>query len=295
MSGRAWRAATGWFWCEGNRVFERVERDGIAVHTDPGLFTASGVGIAFSERGGGVSHAPYDSLDLAPHVGDAAAAVDENRRRLLGAIGIAVLRDRLTTAEQVHGTQIVEVTAANAGAGAYAGRGPGPAAGADALWTRDRGIPLLLLFADCVPVILVRPSIPAVAVVHAGWRGAAVGIVGLAARAMVALGRGDDLTAYIGAHICASCYEVGEEVHAAFGGRPTSPGVSHSGNASDTLSRAARPLDLARIVTEELARSGVTEERQWHLGICTAQNTDRFYSYRAEGLTGRHGALAVIL
>ena len=128
-----------------------------------------------------------------------------------------------------------------------------------------------------------------------------MGIVGLAARAMVALGRGDDLTAYIGAHICASCYEVGEEVHAAFSGAPgvadspESPGVSHSGNASVTLSRAARPLDLARIVTEELARSGVTEERQWHLGICTAQNTDRFYSYRAEGLTGRHGALAVIL
>ena len=276
-------------------MFERVERDGIAVHTDPALFNASGVGIAFSERGGGVSHAPYDSLDLAPHVGDAAADVDENRRRLFGAIGIAALQDRLTTAEQVHGTQVVEVTAANAGTGAYAGRGSSPVAGADALWTRERGIPLLLLFADCVPVILVRPSIPAVAVVHAGWRGAAAGIVGQAAGAMVALGRGDDLTAYVGAHICPSCYEVGEEVHAAFEGGSGSSGVSLSGNASATLSRVARPLDLARIVTEELARSGVTEERQWHLGICTAQNTDRFYSYRAEGLTGRHGALAVIL
>lgn len=270
-------------------MFERVERDGIAVHTAPGLFEATGIGIAFSERGGGVSSAPYESLNLAAHVGDDNGPVDENRSRLLGAIGISALRDHLTTAEQVHGVALVDVDEMTAGAGARAAAGRPPVAGADALWTRQRGVPLLLLFADCVPVVLVRPSVPAIAVVHAGWRGAAGGIISRAASAMAALDGEDDLSAYVGPHIGVCCYEVGEEVHVAFGG------VSHSGNASDTLSRAARPLDLARIVTEELARSGVTEERQWHLGICTAQNTDRFYSYRAEGRTGRHGALAVIL
>lgn len=275
-------------------MFERVERDGIVVHTVPALFAEASIGIAFSERGGGVSCAPYESLNLAAHVGDSEDAVDENRGRLLGATGIAPLLDRLTTAEQVHGTRLVEVAEQTAGCGARAAGRP-PVRGADALWTRARGIPMLLLFADCVPVVLARPSIPAVAVVHAGWRGAAAGIIRESVRAMAALDGEDDLTAYVGPHICARCYEVGDEVHAAFAGRSAPVGVSHSANASDTLSRAARPLDMARIVTEELMRSGVTEERQWHLGICTAQNTDRFYSYRAEGLTGRHGALAVII
>ena len=282
-------------------MFECVERDGIAVHTAPLLFAEAGIGIAFSERIGGVSDAPYRSLNLAAHVGDQSGAVDENRARLLGSIGITPLFDQLTTAEQVHGVRLVEVTSRNAGRGARAACGPAPIAGADALWTREPGIPLLLLFADCIPVLLVRSSVPAVAVVHAGWRGAAAGIVGHVACSIAELAGDDDLVAYVGPHICGACYEVGEEVHAAFSGAPgvadspESPGVSHSGNASVTLSRAARPLDLARIVTEQLVRSGVPEERQWHLGICTAQNTDRFYSYRAEGRTGRHGALAVIL
>ena len=273
----------------GSHVFECVERDGIAVRTAPALFESAGVGIAFSERGGGVSDAPYGTLNLASHVGDSPRAVDENRGRLLGAIGIATLYDRLTTAEQVHGTTLVEVGGENAGAGARASGGPPPVQGADALWTRQRGIPLLLLFADCVPVILVRPSVPAVAVVHAGWRGALAGIVGRAAAHLIGLGGPNDIVAYVGPHICGGCYDVGEEVFQAFAG------VSHSGSASATLSAAARRLDLARVVTEDLARSGVPEERQWHLGICTAQNTDRFYSHRAEGRTGRHGALAVIL
>ena len=166
-------------------MFERVERDGVAIHTDPSLFENAGIGVAFSERNGGVSGVPFDSLDLAGHVGDAPRSVDRNRSILLESIGIAALADRLTTAEQVHGTGIAEVTPGIIGSGALVSGGRAAVPGADALWTRERGVPLMLMFADCVPVILARPSVPAIAVVHAGWRGAAAGIVGAAARDVV--------------------------------------------------------------------------------------------------------------
>ncbi len=264
-------------------MFERVDRDGVAIHTVPSLFASSGIGVAFSERMGGFSEPPFASLDLAGHVGDAAASVDRNRLRLLESIGIATLFDRLTCAEQVHGTAMAEVTGANAGAGARVSGGLPPVAGADALWTRERGVPLMLMFADCVPVVIARPSIPAVAVVHAGWRGAAAGIVGQAASVLGALPGADDLTAFVGPHIGPCCYEVGPD------------SVSHFDDRFVTITAASPHLDLGAVVAEDLKRSGVPEGRQWHLGICTAHNTDRFYSHRAEGQTGRHGALTVIL
>jgi YfiH family protein len=264
-------------------MFEQVERDGVTIHTVPSLFEASGIGIAFSERTGGVSMPPYESLDLAGHVGDVPADVDRNRDLLLEGIGIGALRSHLTTAEQVHGTRIVQVTAAERGRGACVTEGLPPVPGADALWTHERGVPLMLMFADCVPVILARPSLPAVAVVHAGWRGAAAGIVTEAASALAALPGPDDLMAFVGPHIGACCYEVGSEF------------VSHFDNRFVTITAASTRLDLGAAVAHTLERSGVPKGRQCHLGICTAHNTDRFFSHRADGLTGRHGALAVIL
>ncbi len=135
----------------------------IAVWTDPGLASV-GVTLAFSERTGGVSEEPFDSLNLAGHVGDVAVTVDENRTRLLDALGLSAYRGRLTTAEQVHGDEVALVSRSNTGAGAWvsgrdADRGPLP--GADALITSEPGVPLLLCFADCVPIVLVAPG-PAV-------------------------------------------------------------------------------------------------------------------------------------
>lgn len=264
-------------------AYERVERDGVAIHTVPELFETCGVGVAFTERIGGTSEGPYDSLNLAAHVGDDPFRVDANRRLLLEAIGIGMLGDRLTTAEQVHGTRIAEVDLATAGAGASAGGGRPPIPQTDALMTRMPGIPLMLMYADCVPVILVSPSAPAVAVVHAGWRGAAAGIAGKAARQLSARAGARDIRAFIGPHIGGCCYEVGPEV------------VSHFDTAFATITEVSPHLDLGAAVAADLERSGVPRGRQCHLGICTAHNTDRFYSFRADGLTGRHGALAVIL
>jgi hypothetical protein len=260
-----------------------VERDGVSVYTVPRLFETAGIGIAFSERGGGTSTSPYASLNLATHVGDDPVHVDANRGLLLASIGIGALADRLTTAQQVHGVRVAEVTGELVGAGSCALGAMPPVETADALWTQEQGAPLMLMFADCVPVILARPSVPAVAVVHAGWRGAAAGIVGKAARILGGLPGDDDLEAYIGPHIGPCCYEVGPEC------------VSHFGHSFVTITGVSSHLDLGAAVGDDLERSGVPEGRQWHLGICTAHNTDRFYSHRADGQTGRHGALAVIL
>lgn len=266
-------------------VLERVEHGNVGVWTDLGLRAATGVIVAFSERTGGVSTGLYSGLNLASHVGDDPAAVDENRARLLDGLGLGDVRNRLTTAEQVHGVQMAWVDEGNAGAGAFATGERGPMRGTDALLTRLAEATLLLLYADCVPVVLVAPG-PAVAVVHAGWRGALQGIAGLTVGALVRDSGTEaaEIQAYIGPHIGACHYEVGPDV------------MSQFFNTFGTVSRArSGGLDLDAAVRLSLVSAGVPQWRITSLGACTAEETERFYSYRAEGgMTGRHGALVCI-
>lgn len=263
----------------------RVERDGIACWTDERLLREDGVLVAFTERSGGVSREPFASLNLAGHVGDEPRDVDANRERLLGALGMRGLRDRLVTAEQVHGDLVATVAEADAGTGAFVGRGSGPVPGVDALVTAVPDIPLMLLYADCVPVVLVAlGERPAVAVVHAGWRGALARLPQQTMDALVEAGfRAEATYAYVGPHIGECCYEVDREL------------MSQFGKAFATIGRACARLDLAAAVAESLTDAGIPEERQCRLGMCTAHHTDAFYSYRAERRTGRHGAVAAIV
>lgn len=258
----------------------------VAYLTDDPLRKSTGVLVAFSERTGGVSEPPYASLDLGAGSGDDPGAVDRNRTIWLEALGIGGLRDRLTTAEQVHGAEVVQVAAAEAGAGAFASHGPPRVPGTDALVTLEPGIPLMLLFADCVPVVLVakRPT-RAVCVVHAGWRGALADLPGKAAGVLsekTGCAPGD-LLAYVGPHIRACHYEVGDEVLSRFRERFA------------TMRAAEGRLDLSMAVRESLDRAGVDPLSIAETGECTAEATGRFFSYRAEGRTGRHAATAVLL
>lgn len=270
-------------------ALERVELGGLTVFTDEALDARAGILVAFSARTGGASAPPWGSLDLAGHTGDDSAAVDENRRRLLGAVGLDA--SRLVTAEQVHGDHVVEVDEHDAGAGARIATGRAPVPGADGLLTTAPGVPLLMMYADCVPVVIVAEGgRRAVSVVHAGWRGALAGIPGLAAaKAAAAAGvRSDGLTAYVGSCVCASHYEVSEDLASAFHERYAS--------SSRSVSILAAPprVDLATAVMASLEEAGLTPERVATLGMCTVEEPALFYSYRAEGLTGRHGALAAI-
>ncbi len=263
-------------------MLTRIESQGIAYHSDRELRQRAGVVIAFSERVGGVSPEPYATLNLAGHVGDDASLVNENRARLLDAVGVREYGGALTTAEQVHGVRIERVGTKNAGYGANVGVDPGPVPGADALWTTEAGVPLMLFFADCVPVVLVSELPRAVAVVHAGWRGAYGGIVGHTVRELRRALDDPEIVAYIGPHIGECCYEVAPSL------------VSQFADVFGAITRTADRLDLAAAVAEDLDRAGVPSERQSHFGICTAHNVDRFYSYRMEGRTGRQCALAVL-
>jgi len=264
----------------------RVDKDGVALWTDEALLERHGVVVAFTERGGGTSGPPFTSLNLAAHVGDDPDAVDENRGRVLRALGIPQLRERLTLAEQVHGHDTAVVDSNLEGSGAFALGSKPPVRGADALITATPGVPLLLCFADCVPVVLVAPG-PVVCVVHAGWRGALASLPGSAAAQLAAQARCDtsDLYAYIGPHIGACHYEVGVEI------------LSQFVNTFGTFARARfGGLDLDAVVRQSLTDAGVSPWRITSLGACTAEETHRYFSYRAEqGMTGRHGALACIV
>lgn len=263
----------------------RVVSEGVAFWTDVNL-AERGVRIAFTERKGGVSVSPYESLDLAAHVGDDPRAVDVNRDRLLRALGLGEWRTALTMAEQVHGVRVVRVDGGVPGAGAFVRRGPSPIPGTDALLTSVPGLPLLMCFADCVPLVMCAPG-PVVAVVHAGWRGALARLPGLAIARLSEEARctPSDVVVYVGPHIGHCLYRVDAGI------------MSQFVHTFDTVARAeSGGLDLGAVVAADLARSGVPTCRIVSLGLCTAEQTDRFFSYRAEGgVTGRHGALACIL
>ena len=128
----------------------------------------------FSTRAGGVSAAPFDTLNLGARWGDVVASVEENRRRLLRAVGVA---GPLYVARQVHGAAVVRVRA-----------GDDPAAiariEADALITADPGVALGVFVADCIPALIVDPRTGAVAAAHAGWRGTVAGVLPAVVRAL---------------------------------------------------------------------------------------------------------------
>jgi polyphenol oxidase len=266
----------------------RTTREGCTYWSDDALRSRARIVVAFSERTGGLSTTPFASLNLAAHVGDAPRNVDENRARFLSALGLSPLRESLVTAEQVHGTNVALVDHADAGRGAWADGGRPPVEAVDGLVTSEPNIPLMLLFADCVPVVLVAltSSTTAVSVIHAGWRGVRDRIATVGVRT-VAQAAGCDpcsVLAYIGPHICGTDFEVGPDVQSQFDRRFAT--VSRAGSGA---------IDLGAAVSADLVEAGVPMGAQCSMDACTAEHTDRFYSYRAYGLTGRHAALAAMV
>jgi YfiH family protein len=178
------------------------------------------------------------------------------------------------------------VNAPEAGSGAFAATGGPPLPRTDALLTCEPDTPLMLFFADCVPIVLVAPG-PCVAVVHAGWRGA---LVGIAERSVLELARAascypSEIDAYVGPHIGPCHYEVDERLLSQFVNRYGTCARAESGG-----------LDLGFVVAASLQTAGVDSRSIAGLGTCTAETNDRFYSYRAEaGRTGRHCALASVV
>lgn len=258
----------------------------VPLFTFAGLAALPGIAHGVSTRHGGASADPFTSLNVGLHVGDDPAIVVANRRRLAAALGLA--QGDLVVAAQVHGGVVAVVGAADRGRGAR--DHASAVAGADALITDAPGVGLLVMVADCVPLLLADPVRRAVGVVHAGWRGLAADVVGNAVRAMArAFGSAPaDLRAGIGPCIGAADYAVGDEVFTAMVARfgPSAAGWFAA------LDGERRSLDLAAAARDQLRRAGLAADRIEVAGVSTATD-DRFYSHRASG--GRTGRFAGLI
>jgi YfiH family protein len=245
-----------------------------------------GVRALSTFRSGGVSTARYSSLNLGDHVGDSAAAVVENRRRLKAAAGLPTEPAWLT---QVHGTNVVDLDAAADLDGALAGTGgptdlgaAAPGGAADAAFTRRRGRVCAILTADCLPIMLAADSGDLVAAVHAGWRGLAGGVIETTVQALpVAPER---LMAWLGPSIGPKHFEVGAEVREALVKGDLGAEAAFVPNA-----RGRFMADLNALARRRLAALGVS--RIYGGGQCTYADGERYFSHRRDGVTGRQAAL----
>lgn len=258
-------------------ALDRFERDGVTMVGVP----EGRVRFGFTERTGGVSVGALASLNLGGLVGDDPAAVAENRRRAVAALGAGDALDKLIVPHQVHGDEVVVVASAEAAAVARA-RAEAEA-GADAVVCCASGVPVMLCFADCVPVVLVCAS--GFAIAHSGWRGTFAGIAGKTAW-ILAQASGcpvSEMRAYIGPHILGDEYEVSPELMERFAGR------------FESISGSGRLLDLSAAIIESLEGAGVPPRAICDPGLSTVRLPDRFFSYRASGGTcGRHAAVGVM-
>lgn len=257
---------------------ERLTNNGVTVVGGE----EHGIAFGFTERTGGVSASPYASLNLGTHVGDDPLAVAENRRRALAALGGEAYLDRLLVPNQVHGDNVVVVDSADASVlDSVRAR---IAKGADAIVCTQAQVPVMLCFADCVPVILTCPG--GFAVVHSGWRGTYARIAASAARVLsgatcVSI---EQVHAYIGPHILGEEYEVSSDLMHTFALQFDS--IKES---------ASRKLDLARAIEQSLVEVGVPLCGIHDTRLSTMSLNERFYSYRKEqGMCGRHAALALM-
>lgn len=233
----------------------------------------------FSTRAGGVSAAPFDTLNMGARWGDLPANVQENRRRLLRAVGVP---GPLHVARQVHGARVVRVRS-----------GDDPAAvatvEADALMTADAGVAVGVFVADCIPALIVDARTGAAAAAHAGWRGTVAGVLPMVVRALRdELGaRPGDLRVVLGPAIGACCFEVGVEVVREF--------EAALGDAAATGVVMPSPrglpgkwhVDLKAANRVLLERAGVSPDAIDATPDCTCHDSARFFSYRRDGETGQ--------
>lgn len=224
----------------------------------------AGVGVGVSNRHGGVSSGRWSSLNLGDHVGDDPDAVHRNRLAFRAALGATA--GELVLMRQVHGTAVAIVDGV-----------PAEPPEADALVTSTPGLSLVVLVADCTPVLLSDPRAGVVAAVHAGRRGLAAGVVPAALTAMADLGaRPGDVEVVVGPGICAAHYEVpGEMRDAVEAAAPGSAAATPQGTPA---------LDIRAGLLRQLQGAGVHRLRV--MPQCTAEDAD-YYSHRRDGTTGR--------
>lgn len=221
-----------------------------------------GVRLAWTQRSGGVSQAPFDSFNLAHHVGDDAAAVDANRQQLLTSLpGCSDIR----WLSQVHGTDVKDVCLSQNGEPA------------DAAIASEPGLAACVMTADCLPVFFWQQDGRQVAIAHAGWRGLAGGVL---ANTLAQFDDPAQVHCGLGPAIGPTAFEVGADVVEAFSGWPLCETAFQQTAKSDKWL-----ADLPALAAAWLRHAGVATVHQSK--ECTFQQADDYYSYRRDGRTGR--------
>jgi YfiH family protein len=220
-----------------------------------------------TSRHGGVSRGTYASMNPADHVGDDPAAVAANRQRLEQRLRLPAAPAWL---QQVHGTRVVDAASVHGNEQA------------DAAWTCQPGIVCAVLTADCLPLLLCDRAGCCVAAAHAGWRGLAAGVI---EQTVAAMGLpGSELLAWLGPAIGPAAYQVGSEVRDSF--------MAHDPQAAAAFSRGPEGswwADLYCLARQRLADCGVHAVSGGE--HCTYTESERFFSYRRDGVTGRIASL----
>lgn len=255
---------------------DRLSHEGLVYYQFDAL-RGAGVNHGIFTRLGGVSEGSWASLNMSRSTGDAAEPVRENRRRALDALGLHP--ERSLTSWLVHGNDVRVVSHDNLGQDDVH---------ADAMVTNARGLALTLRFADCVPVLFHDPARGAIGIAHAGWKGIVNGAVPATVQAMQrAFGsRPHDVIAGVGPCIGPERFEVGDDVATQIQAAVRAPVLFRR---SSEKPRA----DLWAAARSQLLDAGVGHVEI--AGICTASNTDEWFSHRAElGKTGRFGAIIAL-
>lgn len=256
--------------------------DSIEILISPKLMSERSILVLFTTRQGGVSLSPYDSLNLAFHVGDKVENVVKNRAKLCSCLGIKL--ERLTTAQQVHrdGVVIVDEQLVGSGSKSYLTAIPET----DALITDLFNVPLAVFLADCLPVVLVDPVQRVIAVVHAGWKGIEQQIIIRVARMLKKKfgTQGSKVLAFIGPTIGSCCYNVDFKRARIFNKFP----------GAVMKEKGDYYLDLTTLARQQLFNSGLLAKHIFEASMCTSCLEGRFFSYRRRAITGRQAALAMI-
>lgn len=218
-------------------------------------------------RSGGVSQAPWQSLNLGTHVGDDESAVQANRERL---IALAELPAMPVWLEQVHGTDVLRLD----------GNAPS-AVQADAAWSEQPGAVCAVMTADCLPVLFCSQDGRQVAAAHAGWRGLCAGV--LEATLAHFSCPASEIHAWLGPAIGPEAFEVGSEVRQAFIAR-------HAEAAQAFTPRGDKfTADIWLLARQRLEMQGIRSISGG--GLCTVSQKEQFFSYRRDGVTGRLASL----
>jgi polyphenol oxidase len=264
-----------------------IERGGVATVTFPRLADAQVLNHAVSTRVGGVSRGSHRALNVSFKVGDEPVCVEENRELLARSTGMN-LRHAVWV-NQVHGDKVLKLDDSNRP------QDGGSLGDADGLITQEKEVPILIMVADCLPVLFYDPIHQAAGLAHAGWRGT---VSHVAAKTLLAMAEAfgtkpEETRAALGPCIGACCYEVGADVHKEF--TEVFPWGEEVLQKSSTRHWK---LDLAEANARQLLEVGVKDENLIRSGLCTIQNLELFYSHRAEASveksTGRVGAFLML-